>query len=100
MDTRFFSRQNTSSTSQPKGTGARVSFRDNDSFNQVCNAVRAGNSVIVLGEAGTGKTDFAVALHEEMLDEFQCAIATYKGSIKKFFIAITQCQAEARSPCS
>ena len=56
--------------------------------NQVCNAVRAGNSIIVLGEAGTGKTDFAVALHEEMSNEFQSAIATYKGSIKKFFIAI------------
>ena len=88
MDTRFFSRQNTSSTSQPKGTSRNVKFRDNDSFDQVCNAVRAGNSVIVLGEAGTGKGEFAVALHEEMNNEYQSAIATYKGSIKKFFIAI------------
>ncbi len=30
----------------------------------------------------------AVALHEELLGEYQAAIATYKGSIKKFFIAI------------
>ena len=30
----------------------------------------------------------ALALHDEMLDEYQTAIATYKGSIKKFFIAI------------
>ena len=52
------------------------------------NAIAAGNSVIVLGEAGTGKTDFAVALHEELSGEFQSAIATYKGSIKKFFMAI------------
>ena len=51
-------------------------------------AVRAGNSVIVLGEAGTGKGEFAVALHEEMSNEFTSAIATYKGSIKKFFQAI------------
>ena len=51
-------------------------------------AVRAGNSVIVLGEAGTGKGEFAIALHEEMSNEFTSAIATYKGSIKKFFIAI------------
>jgi hypothetical protein len=50
--------------------------------------IAAGNSVIVLGEAGTGKTDFALALHEEMSGEFNSAIATYKGSIKKFFIAI------------
>ena len=51
-------------------------------------AVRAGNSVLVLGEAGSGKTDFALALHQEMSGEFNSAIATYKGSIKKFFIAI------------
>ena len=30
----------------------------------------------------------ALALHDEMSGEFQSAIATYKGSIKKFFIAI------------
>ena len=88
MDTRFFSRQNTSPTPQSKGTSRSVKFRDNDSFERVCNAVRAGNSVIVLGEAGTGKTDFAITLHDEMLGEYQSAIATYKGSIKKFFQAI------------
>ena len=42
----------------------------------------------MLGETGTGKGDFALALHEEMAGEYQSAIATYKGSIKKFFIAI------------
>ncbi len=41
-----------------------------------------------MGEAGTGKTDLAVAVHEEMSNEYQSAIATYKGSLKKFFIAI------------
>ena len=41
-----------------------------------------------MGEAGTGKGDFALAVHEEMTGEFNSAIATYKGSIKKFFIAI------------
>ena len=50
--------------------------------------IAAGNSIIVLGEAGTDKTDLAVAVHEEMSNEFNSAIATYKGSIKKFFIAI------------
>ena len=35
---------------------------------QDCAAVRAGNSIIVLGEGGTGKVDLAIALHEEMLD--------------------------------
>ncbi len=40
-------------------------------FKKVCRAIAAGNSIIVLGEAGTGKTDFAVALHKEMLGEYQ-----------------------------
>jgi hypothetical protein len=78
----------TSPTPQPESTGRRVDFRDSDSFNHVVKAIAAGNSVIVLGEAGTGKTDFALALHEEMSGEFNSAIATYKGSIKKFFVAI------------
>ena len=43
---------------------------------------------MVLGEAGTGKTDFAKRLHQKLLGDRQVAIATYKGSIKKFFIAI------------
>ena len=88
MDTRFSSGQDTSSTSQPKGTGGRVNYSDDETFNQVCNAIAAGNSVIVLGEAGTGKNDFALALHDEMSGEFQAAIATYKGSLKKFFMAL------------
>ena len=41
-----------------------------------------------MGEAGTGKGNFALDLHEEMSGEFNSAIATYKGSIKKFFMAI------------
>ncbi|MGB5631234.1 MAG: hypothetical protein WBM86_00465 [Waterburya sp.] len=88
MDTRRVSQQNSGSTSPAKGTGGRVNYSDDDTFNKVCNAIAAGNSVIVLGEAGTGKTDFALALHDEMSGEFNSAIATYKGSIKKFFMAI------------
>lgn len=88
MDTRRVSGQTTSSTPQSKGTGSRVNYSDSDSFNKVVAATRSGNSIIVLGEAGTGKDDFALALHEELSGGFNSAIATYKGSIKKFFIAI------------
>ncbi len=93
MDTRRASQQNTSSTSQQSksselGVSSSELNKNNSEFKKVCAAVRAGNSVLVLGEAGTGKGDFAVALHEELLGEYQAAIATYKGSIKKFFIAI------------
>jgi hypothetical protein len=43
---------------------------------------------LVVGEAGTGTDEFAKDLYEEMLGEFQCAIATYKKAIKSFFVAI------------
>jgi hypothetical protein len=88
VDTSRDRNSTTSPTPQPEGSDRRVDFRDSDSFNHVVKAIAAGNSVIVLGEAGTGKTDFALALHEEMSGEFNSAIATYKGSLKKFFIAI------------
>ena len=81
MDTRTVSRQSSESVQKPKK-------QLGEQFDKVCAAVRAGNSVLVLGEAGTGKDDFAQALHEELSGEFNSAIATYKGSIKKFFIAI------------
>jgi len=50
--------------------------------------VRSGHSVLVLGEAGMGSAEFARALYEELRDEFHTAIATYKGSGKKFFADI------------
>ena len=82
MDTRRSSRESSESVQKPKNQQL------GEQFNHVCAAVRAGSSVLVLGEAGTGKNDFALAVHEELSGEFNSAIATYKGSIKKFFIAI------------
>jgi inner membrane protein len=35
-----------------------------------------------------GLAEFAQSLYEELLGDFQAAIATYKGSVKKFFTAI------------
>jgi hypothetical protein len=35
-----------------------------------------------------GMIDLAQVLYEELLGDFHCAIATYKGSVKKFFTAI------------
>jgi hypothetical protein len=83
------SRDRDSTTSPtPQQSGSSELNKHSSEFKKVGHAIAAGNSVIVLGEAGTGKTDFALALHEEMSGEFQSAIATYKGSIKKFFIAM------------
>jgi hypothetical protein len=86
VDTRRVSGQTISST--PQQSGSSELDKHSSEFKKVGQAIAAGNSVIVLGEAGTGKTDFALALHEEMSGEFNSAIATYKGSIKKFFVAI------------
>jgi hypothetical protein len=83
------SRDRDSTTSPtPQQSGSSELNKHSSEFKQVGQAIAAGNSVIVLGEAGTGKTDFALALHEELSGEFNSAIATYKGSLKKFFIAI------------
>jgi hypothetical protein len=88
VDTSRDRNSTTSPTPQSESTSRRVDFKDSDSFNHVVKAIAAGNSVLVLGEAGTGKGNFALALHEEMSGEFNSAIATYKGSIKKFYQAI------------
>ncbi len=42
----------------------------------------------MVGEAGTGTTELAQAIYEELLGDKECAIAIYKGSIKKFFQTI------------
>jgi hypothetical protein len=82
VDTRRSGRQN--SGELPKQPSRELG----EQFDKVCDAVRAGHSVLVTGEAGTGTGEFAKDLYEEMLDEFSCAIAIYKGAIKSFFVAI------------
>ena len=44
----------------------------------------------MLGEAGTGKAQFAQALFNRFAGEMDCAIATYKGSGKKFFAELAE----------
>jgi hypothetical protein len=57
-------------------------------FEKVCMALRSGHSVLVLGEVGMGSVELAQLLYEELLGEFQVALAIYKGSGKKFFQTI------------
>ena len=59
-------------------------------FEQISAAIQSGHSVLVLGEAGSGLDEFAQALYDHCGGSFNCAIATYKGSGKKFFEAIAQ----------
>ena len=66
----------------------RLTWENSAQFGKVCEAVCANHSVLVIGEAGMGVGEMAQALYEQMLGDFQAAIATYKGSVKKFFTAI------------
>jgi hypothetical protein len=59
-------------------------------FEKVCNAVRNGHSVLVLGEYGSGINGFADALLGELGEEFNCAISSYKGSLKKFLVQMAE----------
>jgi len=58
-------------------------------FNQVCQAIRAGSSVLVLGEYGSPKSELAGALRTE-LEDYSGAIASYQGSLKKLLVSIAQ----------
>lgn len=57
---------------------------DTPEFRRVCEAIRQGCNVLVLGEAGSA-SDFPAALHRQLAGEFNPAIAVYKGSGKLFF---------------
>jgi hypothetical protein len=59
-------------------------------FEKVCAAIESGHSVLVIGEAGSGTGDFAEALYQHFSGSLDCAIATYKGSGKGFFVAIAK----------
>jgi hypothetical protein len=60
------------------------------SFAKASAAIASGHSVLVLGEAGSGLDEFARALYDHFAGSCHCAIATYKGSGKKFFEAIAE----------
>jgi hypothetical protein len=47
--------------------------------------LRQGDSVLVLGEAGSGIGEMPQAIYELCCGEFDCAIATYKGSAAIFY---------------
>lgn len=62
---------------------------DSWALEKVVTAVRAGHSVLVLGESGSGKTTFARSLIEDLAG-FDCSFASYKGSLKKFLSEIAK----------
>jgi len=52
--------------------------------------VTAGQSVLVIGEAGSGLDEFAQAIYRWFAGDLNCAIATYKASGKKFFQGVAE----------
>jgi hypothetical protein len=57
---------------------------------QVIAAIDAGQSVLVIGEAGSGVKPLALALHRAFSSEYAAAIATYKGSAKQFLVKVAE----------
>ena len=59
-------------------------------YQQVIAAIGAGQSVLVLGEAGSGVKPLAQNLHQDCGSDYQAAIATYKGSAKQFLVTVAE----------
>jgi hypothetical protein len=59
-----------------------------EEFNRICSALLQNHSVLVLGETGVGINELAEDIFEHLLGDKQCAIAIYKGSVKKFLETI------------
>jgi energy-coupling factor transporter ATP-binding protein EcfA2 len=64
-------------------------FREED-INQVITSLRKGQSLLVLGEAGSGKSVLGITVAKQMGSEFRVAIASYSGSAKQTLIAIAE----------
>lgn len=74
----------TSSTREPV-----VAFPGGDDFRLICDAIAQGSPALVLGETGLiGDLPGAIALHHA--SEYQVALVTYKGSGKKFLVAVAE----------
>jgi hypothetical protein len=81
VDTRLSRRPNS-------GLSSPQTRREIELVLKIGEAVRADNSVLVTGEAGTGLSELALSVREELMGDFSVATAIYKGSLKQFFQAI------------
>lgn len=55
----------------------------------ICDAIAQGSPVLVLGEKGMGE-ELPGAIAQHHSSDYEVAIATYKGSGKKFFVALAE----------
>ena len=70
-------------------TAGAANCIDPQGFEHVCAAIQAGSSVLVLAELGM-IDDFPGLVAKRLAGEFQVATATYKGSGKRFFVALAE----------
>jgi hypothetical protein len=73
--------------SRPESLECRVDSQD---VAEAYAVLKQGDSVLVLGEAGSGIGDIPRAIYELCCGEFDVAIATYKGSAKQFYLEIAK----------
>jgi hypothetical protein len=69
-------------------------------FDQVCSAITAGCSVLLLGEAGQGSNQIAKQVADRYASSLDVAIVTYKGSAKQFYVSLAEqlgCPTEAEA---
>lgn len=68
----------------------RTSCVNSEEFRKICGAIASGQSVLVVGEAGSGANELAVAVQQRFSSELAVAIALYKGSGIGFFKTIAR----------
>ncbi len=71
------------------GSTLVVEFREDD-ISQVIGSLLKGQSLLVLGEAGSGKSILGLEIAKRLGSDYQVAIASYAGSAKQTLIAIAE----------
>ena len=71
------------------GNSLIAEFREED-INQVIGSLTQGQSLLVLGEAGSGKSVLGITVGKQMASDYRVAIASYSGSAKQTLIAIAE----------
>lgn len=71
------------------GNALVVEFREND-LAQVISSLLKGQSLLVLGESGSGKSVLGLEVKHRLGGEYRIAVVSYSGSAKQTLIAIAE----------
>ncbi|QQE64178.1 hypothetical protein GFS31_08570 [Leptolyngbya sp. BL0902] len=89
QSTRDSSRLGTPKPPIRDGNALVVEFREDD-IAQVINSLLKGQSILVLGESGSGKSVLGLEVRHRLGSEYRIAVASYSGSAKQTLIAIAE----------